>query len=89
MTNTKHTPTSAEPHEDRTLLQGQDLRVALGYRTGEAFRAAARNGRVPIPLIKLQGRRGWFARISDVVLWQESLTKEFSRASSVNEEDAP
>jgi hypothetical protein len=82
----KPLPSSVELQEDRTLLQGQELRVALGYQTGEAFRAAVRNHRIPIPLVKLPGRRGWFAQVSDVALWQESLAKEFSKASSVNKD---
>jgi hypothetical protein len=87
MMNTKLPLSFVELQEDRALLQGKELRVALGYQTGEAFRAAVRDGRVPIPIVKLPGRRGWFAQISDLTLWRESLAKEFSKASSVDKDD--
>lgn len=55
------------------LLGGAPLRAALGFRTGEAFRAALRAGRIQVPLRKITGRRGWFARTEDVADWQASL----------------
>lgn len=71
----------ATKQEDTELLQGQVLRAALGFRTGEAFRAAVRGNRIPIPLVKLPGRRGWFARASDVARWQDTLSCEFNQTS--------
>ena len=55
------------------LLGGEDLRRALGFRTAEALRAALRSGRIPVPLMKIEGRKGWFARTEDLVRWQASL----------------
>lgn len=59
------------------LVGGEALRLALGYRTGEAFRAAARAGRVPVKLVKLEGRRGWFARQEDVQQWCATVQAQF------------
>ncbi len=42
----------AQTMDDEELLGGASLREALGFHTGEAFRAAARNGRLPIKLVK-------------------------------------
>lgn len=70
-------PNHIEPDSDSTspagLLGGAPLRAALGFRTGEAFRAALRAGRIQVPLRKIAGRRGWFARAEDVAAWQSSL----------------
>lgn len=59
------------------LVGGEQLRSALGFRTGEAFRAAVRTGRVPVKLLKIEGRRGWFARVSEVTEWQTALVERF------------
>lgn len=56
------------------LLGGARLRSALGFNSGEAFRTAVRSGRVPVPLMKIAGRKGWFAQLADVTRWLESLT---------------
>jgi len=69
---------SADKHE---LLQGEVLRTALGFRTGEAFRAAVRAQRIPVPLVKIAGRRGWFARSNDVEQWRSSLINDFDHAT--------
>lgn len=69
-------PLNAAAAHPTELLGGQDLRVALGFRSGEAFRAALRSGRIEVPLKKIEGRRGWFARTIDVMVWQASLGLE-------------
>ena len=56
------------------LLGGEQLRLALGFKSGEAFRAAARSGRVPVQLMKIAGRKGWFARTDDVLFWLRTLS---------------
>lgn len=58
---------------EEELLGGAALREALGFRTGEAFRAAARGGRLPIMLVKIEGRRGWFASASEVRNWRAGI----------------
>jgi hypothetical protein len=73
------TPASVNP-EHFEFIGGEALRTALGYRTGEAFRAAARAGRVQVKLVKIEGRRGWFARARDVQEWRAALDAKFQPA---------
>jgi hypothetical protein len=63
----------AQTMDDEELLGGASLREALGFHTGEAFRAAARNGRLPIKLVKIEGRRGWFASAREVRIWKAGI----------------
>ncbi|MGC1172642.1 hypothetical protein [Polaromonas sp.] len=75
------TPATTNASQEHDLLTGQALRTALGFGTGEAFRAAIRTKRIPVPLVKIAGRRGWFARAADVAKWRASLTKDFDEAT--------
>lgn len=74
-----------EDAERLGLIGGEALRSALGYRTGEAFRAAARAGRVPVKLVKLEGRRGWFARKAEVHQWRAAVHARFEPGASLGE----
>jgi hypothetical protein len=74
-------PMSTDASHDDDLLAGQALRAALGFRTGEAFRAAIRAKRIAVPLVKIAGRRGWFARAADVARWRASVGQEFNQAA--------
>jgi hypothetical protein len=56
------------------LMTGEPLRWSLGYRSERTFARAVKGGTVPVPLISLPGRRGWFARTRDVAAWLQSLT---------------
>jgi len=64
------------------LIGGKRLRTLLGFDSGEAFRAAVRAGRIPVGLMKIQGRKGWFSRAADVDAWLASLTPNLSPAST-------
>ena len=75
-----------EPPDRLGLIGGEALRSALGYRTGEAFRAAARAGRVPVKLVKLEGRRGWFARKAEVQQWCAAVQARFGSNASEPEQ---
>ena len=55
------------------FLSGEALRFTLGFRSERTFGRAVRDGKVPVPLIKLPGRRGYFARVRDVAQWLHSL----------------
>lgn len=55
------------------LLTGQQLRLALGFTSSEAFRLARREGRLGVALTKIDGRRGWFARADDILDWLRRL----------------
>ena len=64
------------------LIGGKQLRSLLGFESGEAFRAAIRAGRVHVALMKIEGRKGWFARTADVSAWLASLDPKVQNASS-------
>jgi hypothetical protein len=86
--NTPHAETAlavAGAQDDSELLQGEVLRAALGFRSGEAFRAAIRAKRVPVKLVKLPGRRGWFARAGDVAHWKASVARAFEQSGNPKE----
>lgn len=68
---------TAEP----TLLGGKRLRGLLGFESGEAFRTAVRAGRVPVALMKIAGRKGWFARSEDVTAWLASLNPKVQNSA--------
>lgn len=55
------------------LMTGEPLRRSMGYRSERSFARAIKEGTVPVPLIALTGRRGWFARTRDVAAWLRSL----------------
>lgn len=55
------------------VIGGSALHRLLGYRTGDAFRQAARRGRLVIPTFFIEGRRWRFAATSDVADWMASL----------------
>jgi hypothetical protein len=48
------------------LVPAKDLSQLLGFATSAALRRAHATGRLPIPLFRLQGRRGWFAHAGDI-----------------------
>jgi hypothetical protein len=68
--------TSEGAREPSPLLNGRALRTALGFSSPDGFRAAARGGRVPVPLFKIPGRQGWFARTADVAAWLRSIDRD-------------
>lgn len=51
------------------MLGNDDLRVALGYPSREAFRQALTREQVPVPVFSLPRRRGKFALVKDVAAW--------------------
>lgn len=55
--------------ENGPMMFGDSLRKALGYRSGDAFRQAARRGTLPIYTFKIESRRGRFAMTRDVAQW--------------------
>lgn len=57
------------------LLSGENLRLALGYPSKEAFRQALVRQTVPVPVFNIENRRGSFALTLDVARWivQERL----------------
>lgn len=51
------------------MLGGAALYRALGFPTAAAMRQAVSRGRVPVPLILIENRRGRFALTRDVAIW--------------------
>jgi len=51
------------------LLTGDSLREALGYRSMDAMRQAVLRETFPVPVFKIDNRRGKFALSKDVALW--------------------
>lgn len=51
------------------LISNDDLRVALGYVSMDAFRQAFARKTMPIPVFPLPNRRGKFALVKDVAVW--------------------
>ena len=70
------------------LLSGKALRLALGFGSGEGFRVAVREGRVPVPLFKLPGRQGWFCLEADVLAWLRQVASGRRCATCKPGEDA-
>lgn len=54
------------------LLQGDALRSALGFPTMTALRQAITRGTTPVPLFKIDGRRGRYALTWTVARWLAS-----------------
>lgn len=48
------------------LMCSRDVQQTLRFRTAEGFRAARSRGRLPLVMFRLPGRKGLFARTSDV-----------------------
>lgn len=51
------------------LLSSTALVKVLGYPSAESFQQALHRGTVPIPIFKIQHRRGSFALVQDVAKW--------------------
>lgn len=51
------------------LISNDDLRVALGYVSMDAFRQALARKTMPIPVFSLPNRRGKYALVKDVAMW--------------------
>lgn len=51
------------------LIRGADLLQVAGYPNAEALRLAIRRQVVGFPVFSIPGRRGRFARTSDVARW--------------------
>lgn len=51
------------------LIMDEALRIALGYKSSDAFRKALTRKTVPIPVFSLKNRRGKYALVKDVAIW--------------------
>ncbi len=57
------------------MIGGTDLFHVLGYRNGQAFRQAVRQGRLGIHVFNLPARQGKFALTADVAAWIQSASE--------------
>jgi hypothetical protein len=55
------------------VISGRDLRIILGYPSGDAFRHAVHRKTLPIPTFFLKGRRGRCATTREVARWMAFL----------------
>ena len=53
------------------VVGGRELRRVLGFTTAASFGRAVRAGRVPLRFLRLPGRRGRFALVSEIAQWLE------------------
>lgn len=51
------------------MMTGDNLRIALGYPSKDAFRQALVRKTLPIPVFSIEKRRGKFALTKDVAIW--------------------
>lgn len=51
------------------MVSNEDLRIALGYPSKDAFRQALSRKRAPVPVFSLPQRRGKYALTKDVAAW--------------------
>lgn len=65
------------------MLQGDDLRAALGYSSQDAFRQALVRRTVPVPVFSIENRRGKYALVKDVASWLARKRTEAAEASGL------
>lgn len=58
--------------EHGPLMDAAATAKALGFRSQDALRQARRDGRLPIAMFRLQGRRGWYASTQAVIDWLDA-----------------
>lgn len=51
------------------IVSNDTLRLVLGYKSNEAFRQALARQTVPVPVFKIENRRGKFALSKDIASW--------------------
>lgn len=55
------------------LMSDSDLIKLFRFKSERTFRRACSTGRLPIQVVRIHGRPGWFARTRDVVEWLDTL----------------
>ena len=70
------------------MIANDDLRIALGYPTMDAFRQALSRKTVPVPVFALEKRRGKFALVKDVAEWLAAQRKNAMSKNTQGKEDA-
>ena len=70
--------------EDR-LLASRELQALFRFGSARSFRRAASRGQIPIPVFRLAGRHGWFARLSDAQQWLQTAHRPERQTSLADE----
>lgn len=60
------------------LVSGRDLAKLAGFKSTDALRVAEQRGRLGFKVFRIEGRRGRFAHVEDVVNWIESQGQKAS-----------
>lgn len=63
------------------LITAEDLTEILRYRSVTALLKANERGVLPVPLVKLPGRKGWFATASAVAQFFDEVDYRLSERS--------
>jgi len=58
------------------LIGNEDLWMALGYPSSEAFRQGVSKKLIPIPIFEIENRRGKFALVKDLATWLAAKRNE-------------
>lgn len=61
------------------LVPAKELSRLLGFNSPAALRRANATGRLPVPLFRPKGRRGWFAHAADVSAYLQSQAPQSAR----------
>ena len=63
------------------LMTGENLYKALGYKSWAGFAKAVRSGAVEVNIFNLPGRKGRYAKTSDVANWINKLNNNSNRGA--------
>jgi hypothetical protein len=58
------------------LLTSSQAAKLLGYRNAESLRQARLANRLPVPMFKIDDRRGWYAATAAVARWVEATVQK-------------
>lgn len=64
------------------FIGGPDLWRLLAFTSADAFKKAQQRGSVPVPLVRIPGRRTRFARTVDVANWLENQLSAVEKGGS-------
>ncbi len=64
------------------LLNTERLVEILGYPTASALQKAVQRGKLPFPVKRLPGRRGWYASTRQVGAWLDQTFPASSRGDA-------
>jgi hypothetical protein len=57
------------------LMAVPELTLLFKFPSERAFRRAAQAGNLPVAVLRVPSRKGWFAQTRDVATWLDSLNE--------------